>query len=63
MNRIKGLIALLLVTTIIFSGCGTTKNVSKETKVKTESSKDDKVPVEIADARFPIIFTKIKNTA
>ena len=40
MNRIKGLIALLLVTTIIFSGCGAAKNVSKETKVKTESSKD-----------------------
>ena len=39
--------------------------IKKESRVcgKVESSKENNVPTEIAAARLPIIFTKIKNTA
>lgn len=39
--------------------------IKKEIRVcgKVASSKENNVPAEIAAARFPIIFTNIKNTA
>lgn len=40
MNKFKGLLALLLVATIMFSGCEASKDSTKETVTKTETSED-----------------------